>query len=234
MIRQLAADGKTVLVSSHILTELAEMCDRVGIIERGRLLAVGTVDEIQRKQTPHRSVNVRILGGAAELSTHTGSRAFERFTGPQIRKFFKTDPAGYAATDRVHLVSSFMASLLAGRHAPLEPGDASGMNLMELAERRWAPAALDATAPDLARKLPPIHESWTVTGTLSPYWQKRYGFGPACLVPWSGDNPSSLIGLGLVTPGALGVSLGTSDTVFGPIARPTHLANATSHLPRRG
>ena len=37
MIRQLAADGKTILVSSHILTELAEMCDRVGIIEQGRL-----------------------------------------------------------------------------------------------------------------------------------------------------------------------------------------------------
>ena len=35
MIRQLAADGKTILISSHILTELAEMCDRVAVIERG-------------------------------------------------------------------------------------------------------------------------------------------------------------------------------------------------------
>jgi len=64
MIRALAADGKTVLVSSHILTELAEMCDRVGIIERGQLLAVGTVEEIQREQQPHREVKVRVLGGA--------------------------------------------------------------------------------------------------------------------------------------------------------------------------
>ena len=46
MITALAADGKTLLVSSHILTELAEMVDRVGIIEQGQLLAVGTVDEI--------------------------------------------------------------------------------------------------------------------------------------------------------------------------------------------
>src|SRR6188768_2537996 len=61
MIRELAADGKTVLVSSHILTELAEMCDRVGIIERGQLLAVGTVEEIQREQQPHREVKVRVL-----------------------------------------------------------------------------------------------------------------------------------------------------------------------------
>jgi ABC-2 type transport system ATP-binding protein len=74
MIRQLAADGKTVLVSSHILTELAEMCDQVGIIERGQLLAVGTVDEIQRRQTPHRAVNVRVLGGAGGLAVWLGQR----------------------------------------------------------------------------------------------------------------------------------------------------------------
>jgi ABC-2 type transport system ATP-binding protein len=46
MIGELAKEGKSILVSSHILTELAEMCDRVGIIEHGRLLAVGTVEEI--------------------------------------------------------------------------------------------------------------------------------------------------------------------------------------------
>jgi ABC-2 type transport system ATP-binding protein len=46
MITQLAQQGKSVLISSHILTELAEMCQRVVIIELGRLLAVGTVDEI--------------------------------------------------------------------------------------------------------------------------------------------------------------------------------------------
>jgi ABC-2 type transport system ATP-binding protein len=68
MIRQLAADGKTVLVSSHILTELAEMCDVVGIIERGQLLAVGTVAEIQKQQTPHREVKVKVLGGAQALA----------------------------------------------------------------------------------------------------------------------------------------------------------------------
>lgn len=63
MIRKLAADGKTVLVSSHILTELAEICDRVAIIEQGHLLAVGTVDEIQqgKDETAGRDVVVRVL-----------------------------------------------------------------------------------------------------------------------------------------------------------------------------
>src|SRR4051794_19017902 len=74
MIRQLAAEGKTVLVSSHILTELAEMCDQVGIIERGRLLAVGSVAEIRRKQTPHRTVKILVRGGAGQLAVWLGQR----------------------------------------------------------------------------------------------------------------------------------------------------------------
>lgn len=63
MIRQLAADGKTVLVSSHILTELAEMCDRVAIIERGTLMAVGSVNEIQKRLQPHRVLRIGLHNG---------------------------------------------------------------------------------------------------------------------------------------------------------------------------
>ncbi|HWV95058.1 MAG TPA: hypothetical protein VNZ24_12100, partial [Vicinamibacterales bacterium] len=65
------------------------------------------------------------VGGEVQLARRTGSRAFERFTGPQIRKFFKRTPSAYQNTDRIHLVSSFLASLLVGRHAPLDPGDGS-------------------------------------------------------------------------------------------------------------
>ena len=76
MIRQLAADGKAILISSHILTELAEMCDLVGIIEQGRLLAVGNVAEIQRngavlQTTP---MQVRVLGGADAMARWLASR----------------------------------------------------------------------------------------------------------------------------------------------------------------
>ena len=49
MILELASDGKSLLISSHILTELAEICDRVAIIEQGRLLAIGSVDEILKE-----------------------------------------------------------------------------------------------------------------------------------------------------------------------------------------
>ncbi len=48
LLRELSRLGKTVLISSHILTELAEMCTHIGIIERGTLLAQGKVSDIIR------------------------------------------------------------------------------------------------------------------------------------------------------------------------------------------
>ncbi|MBL6706739.1 MAG: ABC transporter ATP-binding protein [Planctomycetaceae bacterium] len=71
LIRLLATEmKKTVLISSHILTELGEICDSAAIIEAGQILAYGTVDEIQRKQhgdstelTRARSLHVRIAAG---------------------------------------------------------------------------------------------------------------------------------------------------------------------------
>ena len=60
IIRSLASEGKTILISSHILTELAEMCDRIGIIERGRLLATGTVDDVRRTLQPARQMLLRV------------------------------------------------------------------------------------------------------------------------------------------------------------------------------
>ena len=73
MIRQLSVDGITVLVRSHILTELAEMCDTVGIIEQGRLLAVGTVDEIQKGKKKQSVVRVQVLGVASAWPNGLGS-----------------------------------------------------------------------------------------------------------------------------------------------------------------
>jgi xylulokinase len=170
------------------------------------------------------------VGGADVLATRTGSRAFERFTGPQIRRFFKRSPDGYRQTSRVHLVSSFLASILAGADAPIDPGDGSGMNLMDLETQDWWAVAVDATAPGLRDKLPLIAPSMTVIGTLSRYWQVRYGFPAAKVIAWSGDNPCSLIGTGLVREGRVAVSLGTSDTVFGLMRDPRVDVTGTGHV----
>ena len=99
------------------------------------------------------------LGGIKATAQQTGSDTFERFTGPQIRKFYKTEPEAYAQTASIALVSSFMASLLAGKIAPIDHGDGAGMNLMDIQKKIWHPDALKATAPDLRQKLPPLAES---------------------------------------------------------------------------
>jgi ABC-2 type transport system ATP-binding protein len=62
LIRELAADGKTILLSSHILTELSEMVDGVAVIEKGKILATGTVEDILRGLRSHRTLSVRIAG----------------------------------------------------------------------------------------------------------------------------------------------------------------------------
>jgi xylulokinase len=170
------------------------------------------------------------VGNQNALAQRTGSRAFERFTGPQIRKFAKHDPTAYAATDRIHLVSSFLASLLIGGHAPIDPGDGSGMNLMDLARSQWWDDAVQGTAADLAAKLPPVAPASSVVGRLAPYWQTRYGLPPAKVIAWSGDNPCSLIGTGLVREGRLAISLGTSDTIFGLMREPHVDETGTGHV----
>jgi len=160
------------------------------------------------------------LGGVKATAQKTGSDAFERFTGPQIRRFYKTEPGAYAQTTGIALVSSFMASLLVGKIAPIDHGDGAGMNLMDIQRKTWHADALKATAPDLKEKLPPLAESWKVIGAVSPYFVKKFGLNPnAQTLVWSGDNPCSVVGLGLIREGMVAISLGTSDTYFGSMKK---------------
>lgn len=66
LLKELRALGKTIMISSHILTELAEMCTHIAIIEHGRLLASGDVDSILRSLQPHRTIEVRVLTPVAD------------------------------------------------------------------------------------------------------------------------------------------------------------------------
>jgi ABC-2 type transport system ATP-binding protein len=61
LLNELRGMGKTILISSHILSELADFCTSIGIIERGRLLAAGSIQEIQNQLRSHRVLKVRVL-----------------------------------------------------------------------------------------------------------------------------------------------------------------------------
>ena len=66
ILKQLQSMGKTVVISSHILPELAEMCTEVGIINQGKLAAQGTVQEIMRQLTQKRIIYVRPLADVSK------------------------------------------------------------------------------------------------------------------------------------------------------------------------
>jgi xylulokinase len=156
------------------------------------------------------------LGGLKSTIEILGSNTIERFSGPQIGKFHQEDNKGYNTTSIIHLVSSYMASILLGKNAPIDHGDGAGMNLMNIKTKQWDDLALKATAPHLREKLPSLTNSSTIIGKISPYFISKYGFREnTTLIVWSGDNPNSLIGLGLIKKGKVAISLGTSDTFFG-------------------
>jgi ABC-2 type transport system ATP-binding protein len=62
LLKRLGTMGKTIMVSSHILPELADVCNKVGIIERGELVFNDTVDELLRRVRPQTMLNVGVAG----------------------------------------------------------------------------------------------------------------------------------------------------------------------------
>ena len=149
------------------------------------------------------------------LQSDTGSPAIERFAGPQIMKFAKEDPEAYANTARIHLLSSFIASYLAGTEMPIDTGDGAGMNLLNLKTGEWDRDICEFTAPGLSGKLPGIAAlSRDGAGALSERFAK-FGLRPGIpVVPFTGDNPASLVGCRAERPGTAVISLGTSDVFF--------------------
>jgi xylulokinase len=171
------------------------------------------------------------LGGSAEVCARSGSIAIERFTGPQIRRFYKSDPAAYERTSHIHLVSSFIASVLSGKSVPIDFGDGAGMNLLNLSKLDWDTDLLAATAPDLGTKLLPPAAATTLQGRISPYFIRKYGFAENCRTAlFTGDNPASLVGMGATTPGNVVISLGTSDTFFAAMPGPKTDPNGFGHV----
>jgi len=64
LLKKLRTQGVTILVSSHILTELSDFCDTVGIMELGRLIAAGSIEEILAQTRTHLRLILEVLGPA--------------------------------------------------------------------------------------------------------------------------------------------------------------------------
>jgi ABC-2 type transport system ATP-binding protein len=72
LMKSLAAEGRTVLVSSHLISEMALTADRLVVIGRGRLLADTTVTELSSRSASLEDAFLRLTSGAAEYTTSPG------------------------------------------------------------------------------------------------------------------------------------------------------------------
>ena len=61
LLKELQRMGKTILISSHILSELADCCNKIGIIEKGKLLATGKVEDILAAVREHHEIQIQLL-----------------------------------------------------------------------------------------------------------------------------------------------------------------------------
>lgn len=124
------------------------------------------------------------VGGPHRMAELTGSRAHERFSGPQILRFREKQPGSYAQTSRISLISSFLTTVLCGDDIKdIDESDACGMNLYNIAKGDWDTDLLqcvagngDTDASKLRRKLGPVQtNAAAVAGRVNEYFTGKYG-----------------------------------------------------------
>ena len=97
LLKELRKMGKTILISSHILSELADCCTSIGIIERGQLLMHGTIDSVYRQIRRTRIVEIRFVenqdAGISIVRSDPAMRGIE-IDGNRITAEFETDDQG--------------------------------------------------------------------------------------------------------------------------------------------
>jgi ABC-2 type transport system ATP-binding protein len=97
LLNELKQMGKTILISSHILSELADFCTSIGIIERGKMLVAGSIQDIQQQIRSHRVIKVRVLGDQTEraagmLRDDSSIRTVETYDHTITAEFEGQDP----------------------------------------------------------------------------------------------------------------------------------------------
>lgn len=95
LLKELQSMGKTILISSHILSELADCCSSIGIIERGQLLMAGPIQEIYDRIQDHRQIHIKILEGMDRaillLQNHSNTLDIQPFEERILLRFSGSD-----------------------------------------------------------------------------------------------------------------------------------------------
>ncbi|MBA4016071.1 MAG: multidrug ABC transporter ATP-binding protein [Pirellula sp.] len=104
LLRELRNMGKTILIASHILTELADCCTSIGILERGKLLLHGPIDDVYRRIQSNRRVEIRFVAVQESNNQQRGIAILRRqpgfvdlqIDGPKVTAEIAADEAALA------------------------------------------------------------------------------------------------------------------------------------------
>ena len=127
LVKVLAEQGKAILVSSHILTELAEMCTSVVIIEKGKLLSGGGLEEVSRKADPGTHLSLRAAAGTPQDAL---VRAL--LESPGVTRAVPRGPFVSAAVDGGEEAVSALLSSLFSRGVPVVECRVEAANLEDV------------------------------------------------------------------------------------------------------
>jgi len=123
ILKTLQGMGKTIVISSHILPELTELCTMVGIIDHGKIRATGPVHEVIRRLTSGRRLRINVLGQREEAATILASlpavRGVETIDGA-LEAQFDGDEAAAAAILQAMIAAGLKVSGFAQMDSDLE------------------------------------------------------------------------------------------------------------------
>jgi len=156
----------------------------------------------------------KALGGEPKVVELTGNAMLTGYTAPKILWVRNNEPQNWEKTASVLLPHDYINWWLTGVKS-MEYGDASGTALLDVKTRTWSQPVLDAVAPGLGAKLPPLRSSEVPAGTLRPELSSQWNLSGSVVVSsGGGDNMMGAIGTGNVSPGIMTASLGTSGTLY--------------------
>ena len=123
ILKTLQGMGKTIVISSHILPELTELCTMVGIIDHGKIRATGPVQDVIRRLTSGRRLRINLLGRREEAATILASlpavRGVETIDGA-LEARFEGDEAAAAAILQAMIAAGLRVSGFAQMDSDLE------------------------------------------------------------------------------------------------------------------
>ena len=165
------------------------------------------------------------VGGMDKMIAEVGNSQRTGYTAAKIFHMARHEPDAFEKTATFFLVHNFINWHLTGGKQSgvrvLEPGDTSGMALWHPGKQTWSKSVMEAIAPGLSGKIPPIKPSDLSIGKIGKNLVEKFGFSPDCTIDaGSGDNMYGAVGTGNVEPGIVTISLGTSGTAYTYLEKP--------------